>query len=223
LRAQAVLPDAGRAAPRRPGVSHRLKPLSPTVDIGCTTHEREPMNPGASLFLALVFGIAGHNEAKRFEKRYGRTPFGWRAYVWGIICFLSFLIGLVLLAIAERIGRKAAANASMYGQAYAQPVYAQPGYGPAPYGSAPYGSAPYGPPTYAPPGYAPPEYGQPAPDFTAIDCHARPCAGSAKRPATLCGVHVRCRRSGLACRPCPDPPSPQPGRPIAAANAVGNR
>jgi hypothetical protein len=167
--------------------------LSPTVDIGCTTHEREPMNPGASLFLALVFGIAGHNEAKRFEKRYGRTPFGWRAYVWGIICFLSFLIGLVLLAIAERIGRKAAANASMYGQAYAQPVYAQPGYGPAPYGSAPYAPAPYGPPTYAPPGYAPPEYGQPAPDFP-------PPAGAPSAPS----VH------GPAASGPPAPPTPPP-------------
>ncbi|MDQ1495365.1 MAG: hypothetical protein QOG69_1848 [Actinomycetota bacterium] len=156
------------------------------------------MNPGASLFLALVFGIAGHNEAKRFEKRYGRTPFGWRAYVWGIICFLSFLIGLVLLAIAERMGRKAAANASMYGQAYAQPVYAQPGYGPAPYGpapygSAPYGSAPYGPPTYAPPGYAPPEYGQPAPDFP-------PPAGAPSAPS----VH------GPAASGPPAPPTPPP-------------
>jgi hypothetical protein len=113
------------------------------------------VNSGFLIF-AVLFGIAGYGEANRFNKRYGRTPFGWPAIVWGIVCFLSFLIGLILLAIGERIGRKAAAAAPTYGGSYNQPVYGAPGYG-AP-GYAPPG---YAPPGYAPPGYAPPGYAPP--------------------------------------------------------------
>ena len=85
------------------------------------------MNPGVSLVIGLVFGFAGYQEAGRFAKRHGRTPWGWAPVVWGIVCFLSFLIGLVLLAIAERVGRNAAAKSAEYGQGYGQPAYGQPG------------------------------------------------------------------------------------------------
>jgi hypothetical protein len=74
------------------------------------------MNPGVSLVIGLVFGFAGYQEAGRFAKRHGRTPWGWAPVVWGIVCFLSFLIGLVLLAIAERVGRNAAAKSAEYGR-----------------------------------------------------------------------------------------------------------
>ncbi|MDQ1485628.1 MAG: hypothetical protein QOJ62_1321, partial [Actinomycetota bacterium] len=35
------------------------------------------MNPGVSLVIGLVFGFAGYQEAGRFAKRHGRTPWGW--------------------------------------------------------------------------------------------------------------------------------------------------
>lgn len=59
------------------------------------------------LILAVVFGLAGFLEARRFGREYGRTPWGWNPWVWGIVMFLSFLIGVILIAIAERQGRKA--------------------------------------------------------------------------------------------------------------------
>jgi hypothetical protein len=116
------------------------------------------VNPGAALLLGLVFGFAGYREVGRFQKRYGRTPFGWPAIVWGVICFLSFLIGIVLLAIGERIGRKRAAATPMYGGSYTQPVYgAPPSYGPHAY--VPPAQHPLG---YGPPLQQPPVYGAPA-------------------------------------------------------------
>jgi hypothetical protein len=99
------------------------------------------LNPVAVLVWAVLFGCAGYGEAARFQKRYGRTPFGWPALVWGFVWFLSWVIGAVLMAIGERIGRKAAANAPI-GQAYNQPVYAPAAYGPPPV---------YGQPAYSPP------------------------------------------------------------------------
>ncbi|HTW18733.1 MAG TPA: DUF2510 domain-containing protein [Mycobacteriales bacterium] len=57
------------------------------------------------LIVAVVFGFAGYGEARRFARQYGRTPWGWDPWVWAVIMFLSFLIGLVLIAIAERQGR----------------------------------------------------------------------------------------------------------------------
>jgi hypothetical protein len=90
------------------------------------------VNAGVLIF-AVLFGVAGYGEANRTLKRYGRTPFGWPAIVWGVLCFLSWVIGAILLAIAERIIRNAAAKAPMYGGSYTQPVYAAPpGYGPPP-------------------------------------------------------------------------------------------
>jgi hypothetical protein len=104
------------------------------------------VNAGVLIF-AVLFGCAGYGEANRTEKRYGQTPFGWPALVWGFVCFLSFLVGAILLAIGERVIRKRAATTATYGGSYTQPVYAAPGYG------AP-GYRP--PPTYAPPAYGPP-------------------------------------------------------------------
>jgi hypothetical protein len=122
------------------------------------------VNAGVLIF-GVLFGVAGYGEANRFNKRYGRTPFGWPAIVWGVVCFLSFLIGLVLLAIGERIGRKAAEAGPTYGGSYNQPVYAAPGYGAPGYGPPAYGPPPNGTPGYPPPAYGPPQqpptYGPP--------------------------------------------------------------
>ena len=57
------------------------------------------------IVLSCVFGLAGYQEARRFGRVYGRTPWGWEPLVWAVIMFLSFIIGLILIAIAERQGR----------------------------------------------------------------------------------------------------------------------
>jgi len=105
------------------------------------------VNPGVLIF-AVLFGIAGYSEANRYLKRYGRTPFGWPAIVWGVVCFLSFLLGVILLAIGERIIRNRAAETPMYGGSYSQPVNAAPpAYGP-PVQTAPWAPPPQQTPTY---------------------------------------------------------------------------
>src|SRR3954471_7733407 len=96
--------------------------------------EEARMNP-AVLVLAVLFAVAGFQEARRFERQYGQTPWRWDPWVWAVVMFLSWVIGVVLLAIAERQGRNRAAKqpayASGYGQQpYVQHGFAQPGYGP---------------------------------------------------------------------------------------------
>jgi hypothetical protein len=63
------------------------------------------MNPALLIFSAL-FALAGYQEARRFARQHGATPWGWDPWVWAIVMFLSWVIGLVLLAIAERQGRR---------------------------------------------------------------------------------------------------------------------
>jgi hypothetical protein len=122
------------------------------------------LNPVAILVWGVLFGCAGYGEATRFQKRHGRTPFGWPALVWGFVWFLSWVIGAVLMAIGERIGRNAAAKAPMNGKAYSQPVYASAGYGPPPvYGQPAYPPPGYGQPANPPTGYAQPAYSPPSP------------------------------------------------------------
>jgi len=61
------------------------------------------------LLLVALFATAGYRRARYFERRYGRTPWGWRPWGWAIALGLSFIIGIVLLAIAERSGRSRSA------------------------------------------------------------------------------------------------------------------
>lgn len=84
------------------------------------------MNAGL-LVLAVLFGVAGFLEARRFGREHGRTPWGWDPWVWGLVMFLSFLIGVILIAIAERQGRKAAPVASYGGYGAQPPPYASTG------------------------------------------------------------------------------------------------
>lgn len=63
------------------------------------------------LILCVLFALAGFQEAQRFERQYGRTPWGLSPWVWALMLGLAFLIGLILLAVAERMGRRAAAEA----------------------------------------------------------------------------------------------------------------
>ena len=85
------------------------------------------MNAGVLVFAAL-FAFAGYREAQRFQRQYGDTPWGWDAWVWSVVLFLSWVIGIVLLAIAERQGRnKAASRRSFAPQVAATPAYAMAG------------------------------------------------------------------------------------------------
>ena len=81
---------------------------------------------------AVLFGFAGYQEARRFQRQYGETPWRWDPWVWAAILFLSFLIGIVLLAIAERQGRNRAARQPAYSGGYVPQVpvqgYGQPAY-----------------------------------------------------------------------------------------------
>jgi len=62
------------------------------------------------LTLIAVFALAGYQRARWFERRYGRTPWGWRPAVWALTTGISLFLGCLLLAIAERVGRRRAAT-----------------------------------------------------------------------------------------------------------------
>src|SRR5437763_2357889 len=55
-----------------------------------------------SLGIALVCGFAGYREASSRAKRTGDTPWGWSPWAWAGIWFWSFLLGVVLMAIATQ-------------------------------------------------------------------------------------------------------------------------
>jgi hypothetical protein len=77
--------------------------------------------PPISIVLLVVFFVAGFLEARRFAERYGRAPWGWSPVFWGAVLGLVWPIGLVLLAIAERVGR-AQAKTRMLPQSAALPL-----------------------------------------------------------------------------------------------------
>jgi hypothetical protein len=92
-----------------------------------------------------AIAFVGYREAEKFERQYGKGPWGGSPLLWGIICFVTGLIGALFLYIAERNTKKQVmVNAAMW---------APPQYGaPAPYGAPAYGA------TVAPPAgqWAPP-------------------------------------------------------------------
>jgi hypothetical protein len=69
------------------------------------------VNPLVLIF-AVLFALAGYQEARRFAGQYGVTPWRWNPWVWAIVMLLSWVIGLILLAIAERQGRRRARQSS---------------------------------------------------------------------------------------------------------------
>jgi uncharacterized protein YqgC (DUF456 family) len=77
--------------------------------------------PPVSIVLLVVFFVAGLLEARRFAERYGRSPWGWSPVFWGLVLGLVWPIGLVLLAIAERVGR-AQAKTRMSPQSAVHPI-----------------------------------------------------------------------------------------------------
>jgi hypothetical protein len=110
---------------------------------------------GVKLVLVAVFAFAGYQESGRFARTYGRSPWGWPDWLWGLVCGISFVIGIVLLAIAERVGRNAAKHEPMPPAAMPPPAPIGQ-YGPPPgeamaYGISPPPANPYGSPPAAPP------------------------------------------------------------------------
>ena len=71
------------------------------------------------LVLAALFALAGYKEAQRFSRQYGRTPWGWEPWGWALALGLSWVIGIVLLAIAERTGRAQAKRGATTPATYA--------------------------------------------------------------------------------------------------------
>jgi hypothetical protein len=98
--------------------------------------------------LALVFAVAGYQEAQRFSRQTGRTPWGWHPLAWAVVLGLSFIIGIVLIAISERQGRARARHTAPFVPA---------GYPPPPPMGGQYPSAAGFPPPPPPPtsGYDP--------------------------------------------------------------------
>lgn len=70
------------------------------------------MSPTMKLVLVAVFAVAGWQHARHLTRKYGRAPFGWPDWLWGVVTGVSLFIGIVLLAVAERRLRKAPAIAS---------------------------------------------------------------------------------------------------------------
>jgi hypothetical protein len=50
---------------------------------------------------ASVFGIAGYVAANSQLRKRGRAPWGWPPIVWGLVYFVSLLLGAVLMSIAS--------------------------------------------------------------------------------------------------------------------------
>ena len=116
------------------------------------------------LVVAVGLGFAGYREAEKFERQYGKGPWGGSAILWGIVCFLLGLIGILILYIAQKNTKK---------QVQANALWAQPQYGAPPaYGAAPYGAPPAG--QWSPP---PPPAGQWSPPAAPPPGPPRPNVG----------------------------------------------
>lgn len=121
---------------------------------------RPRLEPAVPLTLRLVlialFAYAGFQRAGWFGRRYGRTPWGLPPVVWGVFTGFSLFLGCLLLAIAERQGRAAAA----------QRPTAPAGYPGAPFGAPPGDPSPFGAPPGGPPPFGAPPFGTtPSPQF----------------------------------------------------------
>jgi hypothetical protein len=80
---------------------------------------------GAQLVLAVLFGVAGWHHARHLERKYGSQVWGMPSWAWGLITGFSLLLGIILLAIAERGLKKLPQQAFV-----AAPAYGTTGYAP---------------------------------------------------------------------------------------------
>ncbi len=63
------------------------------------------MSP-ALLVIAALIGVACYKESAKFERRYGKAPWGAAPGLWGVLGFLFGLFGALALYIAERGTKK---------------------------------------------------------------------------------------------------------------------
>jgi hypothetical protein len=126
------------------------------------------------LILACVFAFLGYRSSEKFRQQWGRTPWGWPSAVWGVVCFISIVLGVILLYFARRGTRRRVQRSGGYGggsyggytgsvppgmppPSYQQPTYGQPTYGQPTYGQPTYGEpAPWGAPPPSSPASPPP-------------------------------------------------------------------
>lgn len=114
------------------------------------------------LILAVAFGVIGFLASQSFKRKWGKTPWGWPSVVWGVVCFISILIGCILLLIARSSTRKSIQAAGGPEQSW----YQYPGGSAAPPGQPPYYGGGGTVPTGFPPPFPQPEqpgWGAPAP------------------------------------------------------------
>lgn len=126
----------------------------------------------ADLIFAVIFGFVGYRASQNFKRRWGKTPWGWPSAVWAVVCFISILIGCILLLIARSSTRKSIQAQGGPQQSWYQYPGGGPGQGgPPPYygqgGTSPYGTPPPFPQQGAPGWGVPPVTPEPPPSAPA--------------------------------------------------------
>lgn len=91
----------------------------------------------AQLVLVVLFGAAGWHHARSLEKKYGSRAWGMDAWLWGVITGLSLLVGVILMALAERALKKAPLQAPLGIPGYAPAYPVVPAQATAPVEAAP--------------------------------------------------------------------------------------
>ncbi len=124
------------------------------------------------VILAVLFAYFGYRSSEKFRRQWGRTPWGWPSALWGVVCFISILLGVILLFFARRGTRRRIQQSGAFGNQYGGypggappgmpppyqgPTQGQGNYGQGNYGQGNYGQGNYGQPSYEQPGPAQPE------------------------------------------------------------------
>ena len=79
------------------------------------------------LVVIVVLAVGGYQQAGKYEREHGYTPWHLPSWVWGLFFALGLIPGLVLWAIAGRTTKAP----------YVPPVAPAPGYAPSPAPSGP--------------------------------------------------------------------------------------
>jgi hypothetical protein len=81
------------------------------------------------LVAAVLFAIAFYSSSESFRKKNGVTPWRWPSWLWAVVGFASFLLGLIFFIIASRRTKpvlgQGSGSAGGVGSSIPTPVYAQ--------------------------------------------------------------------------------------------------